>query len=120
MSAHHSLNINCNFYHSFLLLFFFIIIIFYFNGSSLFNFFVLFCVVDLKQVQTKGIGDNAEAGKTHCGGTEHRIQCPSENRDPYTGSQWNADHIVEKCPEKIFVDIFQGCTAETYCSRNIA
>ena len=119
VSAHHSFYINCNFYHSFWLLFFYIIIIFYFNGSSLFYFFVFSCIVNFKQVQTKGICNDAEAGEAHCCSAKHRVECPAENRDPDTGSERNTDDIVEKCPEKIFVDIFQGSTAETDRSRNI-
>ena len=117
--AHHSLNIYGNFYHSFLLLFFYIIIIFYFNGSSLTDFFIFFCVMNLKQIQTKGIGDNAETGKTHRSGSEHRVQSPAEDRDPYTGCQRNTDNIIEKCPEEILVDISKRCTTEAYSSRYI-
>ena len=67
--------------------------------------------MDLKKIQPQGICYHAEAGKAHCRSPEHRIQRPAENGDPHTCGKGDADDVVEKCPEKIFVDIAQGSPA---------
>ena len=77
----------------------------------LFYFFVSGSIMYLKEIQSQCIGYHTETGKAHGSCTKHGVQCPSENRNPYTGCQWNTDHIVEECPEKILMDISQCCPA---------
>ena len=66
---------------------------------------VVLGAVQVEQVQPQGIAHDTEAGKTHGRSSEHWIQGPSEKRDPDTCCKGNADYIVEKCPEKILMDI---------------
>ena len=85
----------------------------------MFNFFVLFCVVDLKQVQTKGIGDNAEAGQAHGSCSEHRVQRQSQG-DEHPSSQGDANGVIEEGPEQVLVDVPQSSPAETDGRRHVA
>ena len=64
-----------------------------------------------KQIQTQGVCHNAEARKAHRRRTEHRVQLPAEQRDPYARSQRNTDDIVNEGPEQILVNVPEGRTA---------
>ena len=68
MSAHHSCYVNCYFDHSSVLLFACIINIVAYIGII----DIAANIMNLKQIQSQGIGYHAEAGKAHGSGTEHR------------------------------------------------
>ena len=61
--------------------------------------------MNLLLIQTKRIRHHAETGETHSSGAKHRIELPAQKREPDSRRQRNADYIVNKRPEKIFMDI---------------
>ena len=67
--------------------------------------------MNVEKIKSQCVGNNAKAGQTHCRCAEHRIKRPAENRNPNTCCKRYSDNIVNKCPEQIFVDIGQSCTA---------
>ena len=72
---------------------------------------VTLCAVQVKQVQSQGVTHHAEAGKAHGSCAEHGVQRQPQG-DEHTGCQRNADDVIDKRPEQIFVDVAQGSTAQ--------
>ena len=76
-------------------------------------------IPELEQIQPQGVGHHAEAGKAHGRGAEHRIQRQPQG-DEHPGGQGYADGIVEKCPEKIFMNIAKRCPTHAHSGRHVA
>ena len=108
MAAHHAFNFDC-FFHCLFLLFFFLL-----------NFFIFFRVSHVEKVQPEGVGHYAEAGQAHGRRSEHRIQLPSQQRIPHSRGQRNSDHIIDKGPEQVLMNIPQGRSAQPDGCRHIA
>ena len=89
------------------------------DGNRL-NFFIPFRIADVKQIEPQGVGDHTEAGQAHGSCTEHGIQLPAQQGNEYAGCQGNAQRIVDKCPEQVFMNVAQGGTAQADGSRHIA
>ena len=70
-------------------------------------------VMDPAEILPQGVGDDAEAGQTHGQRAEHGAERPPEDGDPDPGSQGDAEHIVNKRPEQVFLDIPKGGPAQT-------
>ena len=75
------------------------------------GFAVVFGAVQVEQVQPQGIAHNTEAGKAHGRSPEHGVQGQAEG-DEHTGSQRDADDVVDERPEQVFVDVAQGGAAQ--------
>ena len=63
---------------------------------------VLAGVVHLEQVQTQGVGDDAEGAEAHRGGAEHRVERDARP-DEAAGGDGDADGVVEEGPEQVLV-----------------
>ena len=88
------------------------------QGRDVFGRVVMLCAVQVKQVQPQSVAHHAEAGKAHGSCAEHGIQRQPQGNE-HTGCQRDADDVVDKCPEKVLLDISERCTAESYCRRNV-
>ena len=66
--------------------------------------------MDVLEIQSQRIGHNAEAGKTHGGGTDHGVGKSKH-------CQGDADAVVKEGPKEVFVNILKCCTTQTYCCR---
>ena len=75
-------------------------------------------VAELKEIEPKGVGHHAEAGQTHRCRAEHRVQRQPQ-RDKHARREGNADGVVEKCPEEVFVNVAECRTAQADGRRNI-
>ena len=75
-------------------------------------------IPELEQIQPQGVGHHAEAGKAHGRGAEHGVQCQPQ-RDEHPGGQRNADGVVEKRPEEVFVNVAERRAAQADGCRNI-
>ena len=69
-------------------------------------------IVHPEEVQAQGVGDDAEAGQAHSRSGEHGIQLPAKQGDKYACRQRNADGVVDKGPEQVFVDVAQRRAAQ--------
>ena len=67
---------------------------------------VLAGVVHLEQVQTQGVGDDAEGAEAHRGGAEHRVERDA-SPDEAAGGDGDADGVVEEGPEQVLVYVAQ-------------
>ena len=77
-------------------------------------------IIEGKEVEPQSIADDTEAGQAHGSSPEHGIQLPAEEGNPDSRCQGNADHIIEKCPKEVLVNIAQGSPAEADGRRYIA
>ena len=81
------------------------------QGRDVFGRVVTFCAVQVKQVQSQGVAHHAEAGKAHGSCAEHGVQRQPQGNE-HTGCQRNADDVIDKRPEQVFVDVAQGSAAQ--------
>ena len=81
------------------------------QGRDVFGRVVTLCAVQVKQVQSQGVTHHAEAGKAHGSCAEHGVQRQPQG-DEHTGCQRNADDVIDKRPEQVFVDVAQGSAAQ--------
>ena len=122
MAAHHTFNTQCSCHSFFLFSFFRFLrpIIGNYRGGDLFSdLFILSCVVYSAKVQPQCVCDHTEARKTHCRRAEHRVQLPPKYADKKPRGKRNAYRIVEKRPEKIFVNVSQCRPAQAHSRRNV-
>ena len=75
-------------------------------------------IAQLAEIQTQCVGYHAEARQAHGSRAEHGIERQTK-RHKAPRRQRNADHVVEKRPKKIFMNIAQCCTTQPNRSRNI-
>ena len=101
VAAHHTFDLHRLFHGIFLLVIF---MVFSRRNDGLLCMVLPLVVVlraaDVEQVQAQGVRHDAEARKAHRRRTEHRVQLPAEQRDPYARSQRNTDDIVNEIIEK--------------------
>ena len=65
-----------------------------------------------QQVQPERVGYHKEAGQAHGSGPEHGAQFPAEQGIIEPRRQRDADHVVEKGPEEVLVDVAQHRPAQ--------
>ena len=124
MSAHHPFYKHCFFvfvFHFVLLLY----LDFFFAVIALAG--VVFRAVGLcrrlfhlEEIEPQGVCHNTKARKTHGRRAEHRIKLPSKQAYKNScGKRYSYD-VVNKGPEKIFLDIPQSLFGKLYCPCNLA
>ena len=114
VSAHHAFNVQC-LDHCTMLLFKCEIV--QLNGP---DSFIALRTADIEEIQPQSVGNHAETRQTHGRGAEHGIHLPSQKGNPRAGRQRNADNVVEKGPEQIFMNVAQSCPAQAHGCWNVA
>ena len=64
--------------------------------------------VELQPAKAKGVSDNADGGKAHCGGSEHGAQLPVKKVIENPRRQRDSEAVIEKRPEEVLADIFHN------------
>src|SRR5258705_12634353 len=76
------------------------------------------CVLRLPE--TQGVGDNGYRTEAHGGTGDHGVQQDAGEWIENPGSDWHAEHIVDKGKEEILPDVPHNETAEADCLDDAA
>src|SRR5207302_197908 len=65
--------------------------------------------------QTQRVCDHGDGTQAHCGPGDHWAEKPAEKRVKRTGSDGNAERIIDKSEEKILANVAHYCATEADC-----